>query len=94
MNALEIHNLIHERVKTGQDVKAPEIQKINHLSGSSDLIPDSRPSNGNQYQPSFPWKNLILVCGVIILVISLVSKIPKSENYQSFFERVRKKSSE
>ena len=90
MDAFELHNILHAQNKSGQEFKAPVIQKIKPVSVSPKLIPDILPAQVNQYQPSFPWKNLILVCGVIILLISLVSKIPKNENYQSYFERVRK----
>lgn len=92
MNAIEFHKLLHEQVKTVQSVKTPEIQNIIPLPANPDIIPRSCLSNVNQSQFSFPWIKLMLVVGAIILVISLVSKIPKSENYQSYFERVRKRS--
>jgi len=94
MDAFEIAKVLQAKIRIGQEFKAPVIQKIKPVSVSPKLIPDILPAQVNQYQPSFPWKNWILVCGVIILLISLVSKIPKNENYQNFFERVRKKSSE
>jgi hypothetical protein len=53
MNALEIHKILHKRVKIGQAEKTPEIQKNNPLYESPDLIPDSHPSNVNQSRSSF-----------------------------------------
>jgi hypothetical protein len=92
MNALEIHKLLHDRVKTGQVVKVPEIKKINSMTASTDLISDALIPNVNQSQSSFQWTKWILIGVIIILGISMINNIPKNENYQSYFERRRKKS--
>ncbi len=92
MNALEFHKLIHQQIKTVQPVKAPEILKINSIPASTDLNPDPLTLNVNQSQSSFPWINWLLIGCVIILGVFLISKIPKVEHYESYFERVRKKS--
>lgn len=94
MDAFELNDFIQTQIKNGQESKSPKIRKIKPVSVSHKLIPDILPAQVNQNQISFPLIKWILVSGTIILVIYLISKIPKSENYQSFFEKVRKKSSE
>lgn len=91
MNALELHKLIHEGVKTVNTVNAPVIQKIKPESVSPNLIPDIHHAKVNQSQSSIPLIKCMLIVGAIILGIYLNSKIQKSENNLSYFDRMRKR---
>lgn len=84
MNALELHKLIHEGVKTDHTVNAPEIRKIKPVSMSPNLIQDIIPAQVNQSQSSFPWEELVILSGVTILLIIIINEIRKSQNYNRY----------
>lgn len=92
MDAFELNDFIQAQIKTGQEFKAPVIRKIKPVCVSPNLITDTLSAQVNQSQSSFPLIKWMLIGGAIILVIYLISKIPKSENHQSYFEKRRKRS--
>jgi hypothetical protein len=90
MDAFEIDKLLQAQIKTGQEFKAPEISKIKPGSASPNLIIDTHPAPVIQSQNSLTPIKWILLGGAIILGIFLISKIPKSNNYQVFSKKDEK----
>lgn len=93
MDAFEIAKVLQAQIRIGQEFKAPVIRKIKPVSVSPKFNLDTHPDQANQSQNSSTSIKWILLTGAILVGIYLIYKIPKSENYQSYFERVRKKSS-
>jgi len=90
MDAFEIDKILQAQIKTGQELKVPLIREINPVSVSPNLILDTHSAEINQSKSSFPWTGVVILCGVIILVIFLISIIPRSNNYQVFSKKDEK----
>lgn len=92
MDAFELHKFLHAQIKTEQEFIAPVVRKIEPINVSPNLTPDILTPEVNLSQSSFPWAEVIILGGAIILGIYLISKIPRRDNYQTYFERRRKRS--
>jgi hypothetical protein len=81
MDAFELNNFLHAQFNPGQEIKAPEILKIKHVKVNPDLKPDILSTEINQSQSSFPWVEVIIYGGVIILTFIIINEIRKRQNY-------------
>jgi hypothetical protein len=87
MDAFEINKIIQHQIRTVQELKIPLIQENKPLSVSPKLINDTLCINIDQSQSTFPWDEVIILCGVAVLIIIVINEIQKSQNYNSFTRR-------
>ena len=87
MDAFELHKFLHSQINPGQEFKTPVARKVKPVSLSPNIIPDIPSAQVTQSQSSFPWDEVIIMCGVVVLIIIVINEIQKSQNYNSFTRR-------
>ena len=87
MDAFEINNFLHSQINPRQEIKAPEILKIKHIEVNPDLKPDILSTQVNQCQSSFPWAEMVILGGVIVLIFIIINEIRENQNYSNITKR-------
>ena len=89
MDAFELHKFLHSQISSGQEIKSPEIRKVESVRVSLNLNPDISPAQVTQSQSSFPWDEVIIRCGAAVLIIIVINEIQKNQNYNSFTRKIK-----
>lgn len=79
MNAFEINKILHEQIKPRHEFKTPLIRKINPVSLSPDIVPDIQTNKVIPSQSSFPWEEVVILGGAVILIIILINEFRKNQ---------------
>ena len=81
MDAFDINKILQEQFKPRQEFKTPLIQKINPVMVSPDFVPDIHTIKVIPSQSSFPWDEVVILSGAVILIIILINEVRKNQRY-------------
>ena len=87
MDAFDINKILQEQFKPRQEFKTPLIRKINPVTISSDIVPDIHTNKVIPRQSSFPWEEVVILGGAIILTLIIINEIRKNQYYNSITKR-------
>jgi hypothetical protein len=87
MDAFELNNFLHAQINPRLEIKAPEILKIKNVKLNPYLKPNILSTEINQSQSSFPWIEVIILGGVIILTFIFIDEILKRQNYNNIVKK-------